>query len=254
MFPLLLIPTLFSKQTSNSSSSKSLSPVDVVVIAPDGKRIGKDFGTNQEVNEIAEAFYSGFLTDNEYITIPNPLDGEYKIQAKGTGSGSYTVATGYISDNISVDKDFTAQTQLEMTTELNLVVNNETPTNLDIKPKDITPPEIVTISPQSKDYLRSETIPVNVTISDTESGVFSQSIKFDDKIVNNGDNIDFFFEKLGNHSLTVATSDFVGNSASTTVNFRIIATSQSTIADIKRSYALGWINKASVKNTFNKET
>lgn len=232
---------------------KILSPVDVVVIAPDGKRIGKNFLTNQEVNEIDGAFYSGFLVDNEYLTIPNPLDGEYKIQAKGTGNGSYTVATGYISDNISVDKDFTAQTQPGMTTELNLVVNNETPTSLDIKPKDITPPTITAISPQPKNYLRSEAVPVSVTISDSESGVFSQSIKFDDRVLNNGEIIDLFFEKLGNHNFTVTASDFVGNSASTTANFRIIATIQSTISDIERAYALGWINKASVKNTLIKK-
>lgn len=232
---------------------KILSPVDVVVVAPDGKRIGKDFDTNQEINEIAGAFYSGFLTDNEYLTIPNPLDGEYKIQAKGTGSGSYTVATGYISDNISVDKGFTAQTQPGMTTELNLVVNNETPINLDIKPKDITPPEIAAVSPQSKDYLRSETIPVSVIISDTESGVFSQSIKFDDRVLNNGEIIDLFFEKLGNHNLTVTASDFVGNSASTTVNFRIVATIQSTIYDIERAYSLGWIDNLGIKKSLIKK-
>ncbi len=232
---------------------KILSPIDVLVTAPDGKRIGKDFITNGEVNEIDGAFYSGFLTDDEYLTIPNPLDGEYKIETQGTGSGSYTVATGYISDNVSVDKDFTAQTQQGLMTELDLTVNNANPTALDIKPKDTTPPSINILSPASRDYLRSETLPINVNVSDAESGVFSQTIKFDDRIVNNGDNIDLFFEKLGAHQVSASTSDFIGNATASEVKFRIIATISSTISDIERAYSLDWISKKSVKNTLIKK-
>ncbi|MDP3762918.1 MAG: hypothetical protein Q8Q97_02500, partial [bacterium] len=121
---------------------KILSPVDVLVIAPDGKRIGKDFNTSSEVNEIDGAFYSGFLTDNEYITIPNPLDGEYKIETQGTGSGSYSVASGYISDSVLVDKDFTGNTSVGKLEELRLSVNNSVPENLAITPSDTTPPAI----------------------------------------------------------------------------------------------------------------
>ncbi len=232
---------------------KILSPVDVVITAPDSKRIGKDFATNQEVNEIAGAFYSGFLTDNEYLTIPNPLDGEYKIQTQGTDSGPYTIATGYVSDNVSVDKDFTAQTKPGLVAELNLSVNNTNPTALEIKPTDITPPVITAISPESKDYARSELLSITVDIQDSESGVFSSEIKFDDRIVNNGEIVDLFFEKLGNHALRVNAADFVDNAASTTINFRIIATPESTIADIERAYSLNWINKESVKNTLIKK-
>ncbi|MDP3741088.1 MAG: right-handed parallel beta-helix repeat-containing protein, partial [bacterium] len=56
-----------------------LSPADFQVIAPDGKKIGKDFLTGAEINEIEGAFYSGFVTDDEYVTIPDPLDGEYRV-------------------------------------------------------------------------------------------------------------------------------------------------------------------------------
>src|SRR3989338_11507099 len=85
---------------------KLLSPIDVQIIAPDGKKIGKDFATGQEINEIEDAFYSGFLTDNEYITILNPLDGEYKVQAKGTGEGGeYTLAMGYAGDDVFSEQD-----------------------------------------------------------------------------------------------------------------------------------------------------
>ena len=208
---------------------KILSPIDVQVIAPDLKRIGKDFATGGEFNEIDGAFYSGFETDDEYITIPNPLDGEYKIETIGTGSGEYTIATGYISDTVSVDKDFTGQTALDMSATINIEVNSSAPENFDIKPQDLTSPEIV--------------------IHDADSGVFSSEIRFDDRIVNSGEALDLFFEKLGLHKLTVMASDFVGNTAISEAYFSVIATRASTLADIYRAYALGWIFEEGIKES-----
>lgn len=228
---------------------KILSPVDVIVTAPDGKRIGKDFQTNEEVNQIDGAFYSGFVTDDEYITIPNPLDGQYKIEVQGTGTGEYTVAIGYVSDSVSVEKDFTAQTKPGLVSELDLSVDSTNPQSLDVKPKDIIPPDITVFSPQSKDYLRSETLPINVSIQDTESGVASSEIKFDDRIVHSGDSVDLFFEALGKHNIIANASDMIGNATSSTVNFRIIATIESILSDIERAFALGWINEKGIKES-----
>jgi hypothetical protein len=83
------------------------SPIDMIIIAPDGKRIGKNFETGEEYNEIPDAFYSGYQTNEEYITIPNPLDGEYKIELQGTNNGgNYGVVTNYISDDNNVSKEY----------------------------------------------------------------------------------------------------------------------------------------------------
>ena len=83
------------------------SPADIVLIAPDGKKVGKDFATGQEINEIAGAFYSGFDTDDEYITIPDPLDGEYKFEIQGTGNGGdFEIQANYIDNNNSVTKEY----------------------------------------------------------------------------------------------------------------------------------------------------
>ncbi len=85
---------------------KILSPADIQVVAPDGKVIGKDFNTATEMNEIPGAFYSGFNNDDEYVTIPDPLPGEYIVKTIGTGSGAYTVSSSLISneklDNVDV--------------------------------------------------------------------------------------------------------------------------------------------------------
>ena len=75
------------------------SPIDIQLIDPNGKKMGRDFEhAGQTFNEISGAFYSGYDTENEFITIPNPIDGEYKITSKGTGSGEYKIEVAKISE------------------------------------------------------------------------------------------------------------------------------------------------------------
>src|SRR3989344_4164114 len=109
------------------------SPIDIVVVAPDGKKIGKNFATGQEYNEIPDAFYSGFNNDDdEYITIPNPIDGEYKIELQGTGSGGkYGVLTSYISDSFATTTETTGITAPNQITILEVIIDNDNPEQLD---------------------------------------------------------------------------------------------------------------------------
>lgn len=75
------------------------SPVDFQIVSPSGKRMGKNFETGGEYSEIEGAFYTGFNTNSEFLTIPNPEDGEYKILTQGTGTGEYEVEIAKISKN-----------------------------------------------------------------------------------------------------------------------------------------------------------
>lgn len=107
------------------------SPIDVVVTAPDGKRMGKNFANEQEYNEIPDAFYSGYGTEEEYITIPNPLDGEYKIEVQGTeGGGKYGILTSYISEEFSTTTETTGITEPYQITKLEVLIDNESPEDL----------------------------------------------------------------------------------------------------------------------------
>ena len=220
--------------------AKMLSPADFVITAPDGKRIGKDFTTDQEINEIPDAFYSGFLTDDEYLTIPNPLDGEYKVKSQGTGNGGeYTIAVGYITDTTSDDQDYTATITTGAMQELGVIINAASADDpLELKPSDVTPPAMAITSPIAKDYLRSEKIAINVAVSDTESGVASQKILLDGKEMQSGTSADLFFAPLGNHTLVMTAIDNAGNPASTSVAFRTIATLAGMIQDVDRLNAL----------------
>jgi hypothetical protein len=75
------------------------SPVDIQIESPSGEKVGKNFKNGSEFDQIPGAFYSGYDTDQEFITIPNPEEGEYKILTEGTGSGEYTIETTKISED-----------------------------------------------------------------------------------------------------------------------------------------------------------
>jgi len=106
---------------------KILSPADIVIIAPDGKRVGKNFDTGEEINEIPGAFYSGFETDDEYVTIPDPIDGEYKIETMGTGNGGeYTLVVSNISDNGLVESSFSSTILPNVQKEVSFIVASTT--------------------------------------------------------------------------------------------------------------------------------
>ncbi len=108
-----------------------LSPIDALVTAPDGKKIGKDFSNNTEYDEIPFAFYSGFETNDEYITILNPLDGEYKVEIQGTGDGGkYELLTSYVSEEFATTTSISGITKPNQLTNLNVRVDNENPEDL----------------------------------------------------------------------------------------------------------------------------
>lgn len=87
------------------------SPADFQVIAPDGKVVGRNFNASSTIiNEIPDAFYSGFDVSGtpEFIAIPNPLDGDYQIKTLGvSGGGSYTVTADYFSETSSTNATYT---------------------------------------------------------------------------------------------------------------------------------------------------
>ncbi len=110
-----------------------MSPADIMITAPDGRRVGKDFATGQIINEIEGAFYSGFNTDEEFITIPDPLSGEYKIEAQGTGAGgNYTLVVNKVSDDASAESTFTGNIQTNATSTLDFVVSDSSLSNISV--------------------------------------------------------------------------------------------------------------------------
>ncbi len=104
-----------------------------MVVAPDGKKVGKNFETGGEYAEIEGAFYSGFDTDDEYITIPDPLDGEYKFEIQGTGDGGeFEIEANYINENASVSKSYSSVIQPNEIIETTLITKAGENISLDL--------------------------------------------------------------------------------------------------------------------------
>ncbi len=225
------------------------SPADFQVIDPQDRRIGKDLNNSQSINEIPNAFYSGFENGPEFVFIPNPLDGEYKIITQATDNGKFDLSTSIISDDYAVDGfvyDIPVETGQQDTFISNLDTSSEEPI-LDLQPQDQTPPTITINSPQEKQYLHSDIINLDYQIVDNESGVAEHTQYLDNQVFDDN-KIDLFFQELGQHTFTLNARDRMHNSATSTVSFEVIATLNSLESDINRCYELGWIKYSWAKD------
>lgn len=228
------------------------SPADIMVVSPDGKRVGKDFTTGQEFNEVPDAFYSGFQTEDEYITIPNPINGEYKFIAQGTGVGKYTLITDTISEATSSETSFVGQTLPGLITEHVVNIDTANPGETLITPTDLLPPTITFIQPATTTYTHSDLLPINITFLDS-TGIASSSVSFDNKAVAASSTVDLFYETLSTHTITASSSDLVNNATTSRKILRVIATASSTISDIQREYTLGWIKSKDLRDLLVKK-
>ncbi|NTW27504.1 MAG: alpha/beta hydrolase, partial [Candidatus Moranbacteria bacterium] len=76
------------------------SPIDIQVISPSGLKYGKDFENDKSFKNINGSYYTGFDTENEFITIPNPEEGKYRIVTQGTEEGGdYRIEVSNVSRN-----------------------------------------------------------------------------------------------------------------------------------------------------------
>lgn len=67
------------------------SPADLYIVDPHGRAVGVDPVTNQEVNEIPGAIYTGRYSEPETIIVFKPLDGTYQLSVIGTDYDSYSL-------------------------------------------------------------------------------------------------------------------------------------------------------------------
>jgi len=219
------------------------SPADFVIIAPDGRRLGKNFNTNLILSEIDGGFYSGFNTDTEFATILNPIDGEYKIELQGTGEGGeYKLSASVISDEEEIDKEFTGTISASQIQEFRLDYTEESEELIgELEPEDNVLPIITINTPtENAEYLHSEKMNIEFTATDDFSGIATTTITLDGVEIATT-TIDLFYSKTGEHTLEIMAEDRAGNIGSSTVKFKIIADPDSVISDIKRLYEMRWI-------------
>lgn len=195
------------------------SPIDMQIISPSGKRIGKNFETGGSYSEISGAFYTGYDTKNEFITIPNPEDGEYRILTQGIGRGDYRIEATKVSENLGTgevsESTATLRGNAEIGEQEEQSVTIAGDTVRGDGTADTTPPMTtasLTGTRGSNDWYTSD---VSVTLSalDTDGGSGVQETKYS---LDNGTHWIVYTAPLiisteGNITLKYASTDRAGN-------------------------------------------
>lgn len=220
------------------------SPVNARVKTPTGSRVGFDFTTGLDVNEVVGAYYSGSGADNEYIILPLAEVGEYEIGLVGTGIGEYEIEVMLADDQGISNQKFSGQIAPEIFVDLKFQINEE---NLsEILPIDEQLPEVTITSPEREEYEHHLLVPIQYLAIDNSGQIATTSIKLDDEQYS-GENIDMFTLDLGEHKLTVKVNDWSGNTTEQEVVFQVIATMNSLRSDINRLYDEGEIKNSKTK-------
>lgn len=159
---------------------KAYSPVDFYVLAPDGKKIGYN-PAGDAFNEIPGAFYTGNSSETEFLTIPNPLPGEYKVITTGTGEDSYEIEATYADDesNSTISSSYVGDALPGKEDQIVVDFAPETGT-IETKIYDITSP-ITSFSVSGSKVGEYYNTDVSATLSaeDIESGIMKTEYSLD---------------------------------------------------------------------------
>ena len=86
------------------------SPVNLLIIDPQERRIGFDYISQGVVNEIMGALYSGPSTEPQVVSISEPLDGDYTVLLVGTGTAPYSLTARLILPETTASQTFNGET------------------------------------------------------------------------------------------------------------------------------------------------
>ncbi len=194
------------------------SPIDIQVVSPSGKKMGKNFETGEVYREIPGAFYTGYHTENEFITIPNPEDGEYRILTEGTGDGAYRIEATEISEDPDTLKGIESTVTLHGTAETgkqeeqSVTIEGDTVRNdgVDTIPPTTTASLLGTKG--SNDWYTSD-VSVSLTAKDNDSGSGVKETKYS---LDNGAHWIVYTNPItisteGNTTLQYSSTDMAGN-------------------------------------------
>jgi hypothetical protein len=106
-------------------------------------------------------------------------------------------------------------------------------------------PAITINSPAAIEYLHTDSLLMSFGATDSLSGLGSATGTIDSAAVTNGQTIPLLTLALGFHTLVVSASDQAGNSSSTTVTFRIVATIDTLIGAVNTFIAARQIDASS---------
>ncbi|MFZ2188020.1 MAG: alpha/beta hydrolase [Candidatus Moraniibacteriota bacterium] len=214
------------------------SPIDVQIIAPDGVHwAGKNIKNLGEGNKIEGAYYTGYAgVENEFITIPNPQDGEYLVVKEGTGDGAYRVEVTKISEDASgVTQESAAK--ISGTTVLGDVAEKAVEIEAGKvigEDGDTEVPKIELQNPQEgKKFLNNKPLKIKYSLSDNKSLVdkISAEIHWDNVILAKSE-IDLRLQKTGNHTLKIVAKDEAGNVGTVERSVEVITSAEALLQNV----------------------
>lgn len=237
------------KKEAASTSIDSLlaffvfSPVDIQVVSPSGKRMGKDFSTGKFLNDIPGAYYTGFDTKNEFITIPNPEKGNYAVLTEGTDTGSYRVETSLLREGEDGDEEVSTVDIIGDTTPGEHAEKKVEVTEAGVAAQeehDTTPPGVNIVSPESTTYQNTEMMALTFSVSDDKTAPenLHQEVLLDEKPYLE-ETIDASLFALGAHTVRVRATDEAGNIGEATADFALETSWESLLGNIAHYRALG---------------
>ncbi len=227
-----------------------LSPIDIQIVSSSGKKMGKNFETGGVYDEIPGAYYTGYDTQNEFITVPNPEDGEYRILTQGTGAGDYRIEAVKITEGATpgdeakeslVTFSGTATPGATEEKKIELLADD---TVISKEDKDIIAPTISITSPENKIYLNNQVLSITYAVTDNTSPEekITKEARLDDAAFDQT-TVDLSLQTLGNHIFSIQATDEEGNEATEAVSFENTVTFASLNANILHYKNLGLIKK-----------
>ncbi|MFA6973589.1 MAG: alpha/beta fold hydrolase [Parcubacteria group bacterium] len=221
------------------------SPVDIQVIAPDGRWSGKNIKGLDENEQIEGAYYTGYDTATEFLTIPDPMDGEYKILTHGTGDGEYRIEATKIYDDAN-----NPQQADESTGVIEGVATNGHEEEVSIEVRggevfagDTVPPKVTISNPRENEtYRNDQTLHASYAVEDNKTAPESiiLEIYWDDVKLDNAD-VDLALQELGQHKIMIRAIDEAGNVGSAEINFKLNTTIDAIANNVDHYQNLGLI-------------
>jgi len=203
------------------------------------------------------------LGENNFAVIPKGTNYRTVVQAYALGSfdlkikeysgGELVGARNYLEIPIASEKLQAEITFSGIDSAESLAVDVEGDGQMDfgVEPfvlsgdvSDVTPPEVLITAP-TLPLLHSEVFLPKISVEDSASGVASINVFWDERKLE-AESVDLFFEEPGSHLLTVKAYDVAGNLRIATSSVEVIATVDSTIADLERINNLEWIKRRAV--------
>lgn len=267
-FDCIVPQSTISSQKTTSFSTHS--PVTLHIYDEQGRHLGPNADGDVEFGIPGSSYEK--IEDNSFAYLP--YGQKYRVEARATDTGVFDLKarvyngtdveslTTYLNVPLVTNKAVAKMTAVDMTNLPALSLDNDGNGTIDVNISsnavlrgaqldDFVAP-VISLSGNPMDgeeYARTNNFTISASATDSSSGLAGMYLSLDGENISTSSIVlDLFNLKLGDHIFSASAYDKAGNWEEVTSNFKIYADSTSTIADINRSYNLGWITKKSVRD------